>query len=232
MDIVCEILCWLGGAIAWSAGLFGAPILTGAVAGLAVPLAFRLESTPSEVRQHNREALDLTEDFRRFMSDLARQVQLVFRKAQSEMRIEQIKAGLAESNGEKPELMDHLRRLENTHRWEREAKDAMDDALWRYRDEALRKRGKFIQIVESEGGRHERRRRRKQFYPQLAISEEARQALESWRSRPNPFSDKGADDPLLAEYDPTALERDLFAFEKDDGLTWDAAKAAILSADR
>lgn len=231
MDIVCEILGWLGGAIAWSAGSFGAPILTGAAAGLAVPLAFRLESTPAEVRQHNREVLDLTEDFRRFMSDLARQVQLTFRKAQGEMRVEEIKANVAEDSDD-VELRDALQAMANKHRWEREVKEAMDDALWRYRDEALRKRGKFIQIVESESKRHEWRRRRKQSYPVLAISLEARQALESWRSRPNPFSSEGDDDPLLAEYDPTATERDLLAFEKDEGLTWDAAKAAILSADR
>jgi hypothetical protein len=43
--------------------------------------------------------------------------------------------------------------------------------------------------------------------------------LESWRSRPNPFSGEGDDDPLLAEYDPTATKRDLLAFEKDEGLT-------------
>jgi len=225
-----EIVCWIGGAAVWVFANLGAPILTGAVAGFAVPLAFRWESTPGEVRQHNREAMDLNEDFRRFMSDLGRQVQGTFRRLESEKRVAEIKANIQD---EEPPLFDRLEHIGEKYRWEREAKEAMDDALWRYRDEALRKRGRFLALAESESKRHERRRRSRNSYPTLAISQEARQALDSWRSRPNPFAEfDGDEDRLLADFDPTGTEFDLLPLETDQGLTWDAAKQAILAADR
>ena len=67
----------------------------------------------------------------------------------------------------------------------------------------------------------------------LALSQEARQALASWRSRSNPFMETQAgNDLLLADFDPTATEWDLLPLETDDGLTWDAAKRSIHAADR
>ncbi len=225
-----EIVDWIGGVAGWAFENLGAPILTGAVAGFVVPLAFRWESTPGEVRQNNREAMDLNEDFRRFMSDLSRQVQGAFRRLESEKRVFEIKANLQD---EEPSMHDRLQHVADKLRWEREAKEVMNDALWRYRDEVLRKRGRFLALVESESARHERRRRSRGFYPVLAISEEARQALASWRSRSNPFSEtKESDDLLLADFDPTATEFDLLPLETAEGLTWDAAKQAIHAADR
>jgi hypothetical protein len=221
----CEIVCSIGGVTGWALRNLCAPILTGAVAGFVVPLAFRWESTPGEIRQHNREAKDLNEDFRRFMSDLGRQVQGAFRRLESERHVAEIKANLQE---EEPSVRDRLQQVADRYRREREAKEVMGDALWRYRDEALRKRGRFLALVESESKRHERRRRARGSYPVLAISQEARQALASWRSRSNLFSetDEG-DDLLLADFDPTASEFVLLPLETDEGLTWDAAKQAV-----
>jgi hypothetical protein len=174
--------------------------------------------------------MDLNEDFRRFMSDLGRQVQGTFRRLESEKRVAEIKANLQE---EESSVHDRLQQVADLYRWEREAKEVMGDALWRYRDEALRKRGRFLALGESESRRHERRRRSRGSYPVLAISRGARQALASWRSRSNLFSEtEEGDDLLLADFDPTATGFDLLPLETDEGLTWNAAKQAVLTSDR
>ena len=243
-SIICDVLCWLGGAAVWAFNNLGAPILAGAVAGLIVPLVLRRETTPAEVLQHNREAKDLNEDFRRFMSDLSRQVEGVFREAEGQMNFKKmVKESLdreLEEEGKppldpsvgasSPDLATALEEMQNRHRWKKECAAAMEDALWRYRDEALRKRGKFLQLVEAEADRHDRYRARKGIeFPALKLDEEAREALDSWRERqPNPF-DTGIP-RLLPRHDVSAMEIVLMPFEKEAGLTWKAAKQAILDA--
>jgi hypothetical protein len=232
-----EILCWLGEAVTWTASNFGAPILTGAVAGLAVPLAFRWESTPGEVRQHNREVADLNADFRRFMSDLSRQVEHEHQACVAEMSVEIAKREMEDQRRDaeglppqNPDLATELRRLGQRIGWTKRTTAAMFDALWRYRDEALRKRGKFIQIVEAESPRHEWYRRRKGCgHPALRLSEDARTVLDSWRKRPNPF--EGSPEDLLVIRDLTAMELTLLPLELESGLTWAAAKRSILAAE-
>lgn len=241
--LLSEIFCWLSGAAAWAVGNLGAPILTGAVAGLAVPLAFRWESTPGEVRQHDREVADLNEDFRRFMSDLSREVDVVVRKCLNEKSIKDFKADMAAKRREKegrapvadilepdsPDITAALQAVGRMVQWTRVTKDAMFDALWRFRDEALRKQGKFIQLVEAESKRPARNRRRKGCgYPALQLSEEAREMLASWRKRPNPFEGQG---DLLVDNDLTTSEPNLPALETENGFTWEAAKKAIFGPD-
>ena len=239
-----EFLGWLGGASLWFVSNLGAPVLTGAVAGLAVPFVFRWESKAGEVRRHNREATDLNEDFRRFMSDLDRQVEGVVRRCLKEKGVEDLRTDVVAKQraeegrapvaaileADSPDITAALRAVGRTLGWTQEVKDAMFDALWRYRDEALRKRGKFIQLVEAEGKRHERYRRRKGCtYPALKLSEEARKILALWRERPNLFEDRAGD--LLVHEDLTATERDLSVLETEGGFTWEAAKEAIRVAD-
>jgi hypothetical protein len=245
LAFVSEIVCSVGDGIAWLASTFGVPILIGAAAGFVVPIAFRWESTPGDVRQHNREITDLNEDFRRFMSDLSRQVERQHRESQSEMYVEVARDEMVEQRREQeglpppksilevddPELPSALERIQRRLRWERRTQDAMFEALWQFRDEALRKRGKFIQIVEKESTRHEWYRRwKRRAHPSLQLSEEAREALESWRKRPNPFQDQPED--LLVREDLTAMELALLPLETQDGLTWAVAEAAIAKADR
>lgn len=233
LGLLSEFLGSLGEAATWSAKNIGTPILAGAVAGLAVPLAFRWERTPAEVRQHNREVADLNEDLRRFMSDLSRQVEKAIRACLSEKRAAEIKANIerdGKADHERP-LYERLNEVGNQVRWERESSAAMFDALWRYRDEVLRKRGRFLQIVEAETARHKHYRGRKGCgYPVLRLPDQARGALGSWRRRPNPFTEES--DDLHVEEDVTALELALLPLETDDGLTWKAAQKAILMADK
>lgn len=229
MGVVCEILSWLGGALAWSAGSFGAPILTGLVAGFAIPLAFRWESTPGEVRQHNREAADLDANLRRFVADLGREVEALFREFKSAGRRKVIERNISPDYDEDAELREGLRDTLDHKRWREEGVAAMEDALHRYRDEALRSREKFLELVESESRRHQRRRARENAYPALQLSPEDRRVLAAWRKRPDPF---GGDRKLEVEEDLTDGEILLEALETEDGLTWVAAGGSSISADR
>lgn len=226
---ICDILTWIGGAAAWFASNLGAPILTGVVAGLAVPFALRWESSWSEVRRHNREALDLNEEFRRFVSDLSRKVERHFRTFGGEQGMWKFKSeALARWESRELPVEDRLQRVADEARWRNEAEEIMQDALWRYRDEAIRKRQQFIELADAESKRHERRRRRIKQFPVLRLPEEGRRAVASWRKRPNPFGDEPAH--LEAQIDLTAAEPTLGIFETEEGFTWPAAKNAAVGS--
>jgi hypothetical protein len=222
-----DILVWLGGAVVWFADNLGAPIVTGAAAGLAVPLALRWESASSQVRRHNREVGDLNDDFRRFMADLSRDVEAVFRQFSVERNMWSIRDEARErwAPEEKPNLAERLQHTADVSRWMNESQEAMHDAIWRYRDEALRKRRRFLELVEVEGRRHTRLRRKTNSYPALRLPKGARDALSSWHRRPNPYAESVAD--LQAPGDLSAEEPSLVVFETEEGLTWDAAKTML-----
>lgn len=234
-----DLVHWGGQAVTWAAEHLGAPILTGVVAGLAVPFALRWQSTSAEVQLHNREALELNREFRRFVSDLDRQVArqrtehlrqwidyLVRAEVTEIMRGNEEKLSQDELLAvEHPDLPTPQERIGHRDRWVAQLEASNFDALWQFRDEALRKREQYIQIVESEARRHHRYRRRKgSGHPALRLSEWDLRSLGAWREQRNPFGGKPS---IIKPEDVTTNEHELRVLETNEGLTWEEAQRSI-----
>jgi hypothetical protein len=217
------MLDWIGDAATWFGENALAPVVTGTLAGLAVWFAQRWEAIPAEIERHDRAVARINDDLRRYTHDLDGETDRELASLKREWSIYDRLLAIR-----------RRRDLPATWRRSREARKKLEDlreaarrvmfmALWRARDELLRKREEFVEIANSEGPRHARRRRRRKIYhPRMELPPDAAERIAQWRDRDDPFSPGKR---LHVESDPTDPTREpvLASLLERGGLDWSEA---------
>ncbi len=160
----------------------------------------RAAEVKREVTEHDAEAPQIQTDLDRWTSDHARRVKAEMRRTANELAGRgQLYSG-AMRNG-----LEHV----------------MESAQEAWRNAASEKLRAFTALARAEGDDHTGHR--SGGGPTLALSDELRSAVESWRERPYPVPDTG--EGPLRPLDLIGEDQEISPLLTSEGLTWEDARS-------
>jgi len=221
---------WLAADIlTWSGDKLLAPVLT----GVAVGFALRFGAIRADVTQHNARAAELNTDAMRWVRDRDRLLTAEIFRARNLAR-----QGIIEDveQAPVPKELEHLPASDigNSGAFVQRVERLMRQALHQYRDEMSAKVREYEAMARSEGRFHSavrawrerdlglrppRAKRERRPPEALALSDDARELLNTWREREVPVH--GTPTAIVAD-DPSQhpAAADIAQLETHDGLIW------------